>query len=181
MNFKKNILICLLGLMTAQHCFAQFDLKTKRIADSFLNLYLNKTFPLTGKYNTINERSFEFGFEKKRTLYAFGFAYCLPCREQFPFLVEIADSLPYNNVVYITFDDKEQVINELKELKIDSSFIPGNLFIVSMKKTTFSKLVPTGFPAHYITDTNIIDDLIYKKQSTSEKVEEWLNKLKRNL
>jgi hypothetical protein len=152
MTMKKlPIILAFLGTLSCITNAAAQDAPKGRfyhMLDSINNTRKGQKINLKGTYQTIDGKPINFNYLETGAFIYFGFYGCQPCRVELPVFMDMAVQHPNVYFVYITFDSKETIKNEVEEMT-GKAFKPAkNLYILSI---TREKLDATGLTAGYPT------------------------------
>lgn len=128
----------------------------------FADAKTGRAFGLHGRYARMNAAdSFDFSNLKRPTFVSIGFYYCGPCRAAMPHFITQARLRPQNNFVYITYDAKARVEQELTDNKESLASLPDNLSIVPMsQERQYYYALVRGYPVKYFVHSDGIVDSV---------------------
>jgi hypothetical protein len=130
-------------------------MKNKNV--SFYENHIDKLFPQIGKVSNLNNNLFDFNKISKKTVIFFGFKACEPCHTIKKYFIDFVDDYKNIDFLYITFDDKETILNDFVKLDfLDKT----NFMAFSLDKNYIDDLyLVQGYPQIYF-----IDSLGYTKE-----------------
>lgn len=143
---------------------------------------IGKRFSLNVRYPQLNRNdSFDFGNLKAPTFVSLGFYYCGPCRAAMPHFIQVAKTRQQNNFVYITFDDKSLIEQELRDNKQELDSLPANLSILRMTKDRqYYHALVVGYPVKYFLHSDGIVSAVHRGGAVNhmeKEVASWIEAL----
>lgn len=88
---------------------------SQKMQSDFLYRVTSEPFPALGTWATITGDSIDFSNIRSPTIIRFGFRYCGPCNFEMPYLITLSKQFPQLNFVYVSFDERDTIINDVKK------------------------------------------------------------------
>lgn len=138
-----SILILLVGAVI------WFSLKREELPERLQNIEHMQTGGLNFYFRGLNQKDYYLDdFQGKVVLVNIWATWCLPCVEELPSLIKLAQSFPDKLVIIaVTQEDMSVVQNFIKQFGK-----PGKNFIVGISHEVFKVFAPKALPESYLLD-----------------------------
>lgn len=138
-----SILILLVGAVI------WFSLKREELPERLKNIEHMQTGGLNFYFRGLNQKDYYLAdFQGKVVLINIWATWCLPCVEELPSLIKLAQSFPDKLVIIaVTQEDMSVVQNFIKQFGKT-----GNNFIVGVSHEVFKVFTPKALPESYLLD-----------------------------